>query len=89
MMKSSCLIFAIFVQFSCLDGFIIYPFNGDVWLKKFLDAFAPVPIVTPNLDIDLMKHAIDGENCVRKCAKNDKRVCYFKFTLRHYQVLGG
>jgi hypothetical protein len=79
----------IFIQLNCLSGFIIYPFNGSDWLKKFLDTFAPVPIVTPNLDIDSMKYAVDGANCVRKCAKDDKRVCFYKFTLRYYQILGG
>jgi hypothetical protein len=38
---------------------------------------------------DLMKFAIPGENCLRKCIKNDQKVCHFEFRLEHYQVLGG
>ncbi|CRL07208.1 CLUMA_CG020191, isoform A [Clunio marinus] len=42
-----------------------------------------------NLNSHLMKHAIPGEKCLRKCSLNDQKVCYFNFTLKTYQILGG
>lgn len=36
-----------------------------------------------------MKRSIRGEDCYRPCSEVDPKVCYFKFVLEYYQVLGG
>jgi hypothetical protein len=97
MMKSFLFILLfVLLNLNRLNGFITYPFTSNQWLDKILSSIQPieeiiVPKIVKDIDIeeDLMKYAINGEECVRKCAKNDKRVCHYNFTLRYYQVLGG
>ncbi|XP_036324933.1 laccase-2-like [Rhagoletis pomonella] len=42
-----------------------------------------VPFTTP---LNVSQHA--GELCNRPCVAGDSRICYFKFALEHYQVMG-
>jgi hypothetical protein len=92
-MKSFLVSLIIVLNLYGQHGFITYPFISADWLIRFLDSIAPnVEHLVPTSSIhelDVMKYAVAGEDCVRKCAKDDKKVCYFKFTLRYYQVLGG
>lgn len=104
MMKSFLLILSvILLNLNQLNSFITYPFISHDWLDRFLDSIQPVDDVesiivekvvptheiTREIESDLMRYAVDGEECVRKCAKNDKRVCHYNFTIRYYQILGG
>lgn len=69
------------------DGFILYPFNAFEWTKTLLDTIAANRF--KDISEDVMKYAVEGESCMRECKVNDVKVCYFNFTLRHYQVMGG
>lgn len=42
-----------------------------------------------DLESDLMESAVPGVECFRDCKKHEHKVCYFKFRLEYYQVLGG
>lgn len=86
-MKSRFLLLVIFLLLKSFDGFILYPFNAFDWTKKLLDAIAANQF--KDVSQDLMQYAVEGESCMRECKKNDVKVCYFNFTLRHYQVMGG
>jgi hypothetical protein len=58
---------------------------ADQFLKPFLDSISEND---REIEKNLMKHAIAGEKCMRECKDNDRKVCYFNFTLKHYQVMG-
>lgn len=51
--------------------------------------FDALHVTDRHFDKDLMKHAVDGEKCVRECRENDRKICFYNFTLKHYQILGG
>lgn len=65
--------------------FLTYPISKHV-LGEF---FKVLNATDKSYEEDLMKHAIAGEKCVRECNENERRICYFNFTLKHYQTLGG
>lgn len=65
--------------------FLLYPFVADHVLQPFL---ASLDVSDKDVDKNLMIHAIPGEKCMRECKSGDQKVCYFNFTLKHYQVLG-
>lgn len=67
------------------SSFMINPFNEN-YLNSFLSTMHQSRF---RLEDDLMGNSIPGELCNRKCFKKDQRVCYFKFALEYYQVLGG
>jgi hypothetical protein len=75
------------VYLKSYDCFILYPFDAFDWTKKLLDAVAVNYV--KDVKEDLIKYAVEGESCMRECKVNDVKVCYFNFTLRHYQVMGG
>lgn len=56
-----------------------------------LDSYVKTLSTVENFEEDLMKHAVPGEECLRSCdeEKETMKVCYFKFVLEYYQVLGG
>lgn len=78
---------AIGLQYCKVTSFLSYPFIA----KDFLEEFLGVLNVSydKTFEQDLMKHAIAGEKCLRECETNDRKVCFFNFTLKHYQILGG
>lgn len=80
--------FSILLLVFCIDHgicFLSYPISSHV-LNQFLMAFK----ANEKSDGDeLMKHAVSGDKCVRECILNDHKVCYFNFTLKHYQTMGG
>jgi hypothetical protein len=65
--------------------FLTYPFTADQFLQPFFDTLAGKDEA---IDKNLIKHAIAGEKCMRECKNDDRKVCYFNFTLKHYQVMG-
>lgn len=65
--------------------FLTYPISSHI-LHEFLDTLNASKI---NIEKDLLSHAVPGENCIRECSENDRKICYFNFTLKHYQTLGG
>lgn len=67
-------------------GFMAYPFIASNILGKFLDGFN---ITAKDYAQDLMKNAVQGEKCMRECRENEYKICYFNFTLKHYQIMGG
>jgi hypothetical protein len=85
-MKTSFILLVILVvHFHCHLCFLTYPISNDI-LDEFLSS---LQIVELSEEKDLLKHAIPGEECSRECRENDRKVCFFNFTLKSYQVLGG
>lgn len=70
----------IFTSYS--NAFIPYPFLTNNLLKSFLDV-----VKTDDL-IELDNFTL-GTDCHRKCIPNDRRICYFKFALKAFQIMGG
>lgn len=72
----------------CLErgsGFLSFPISSRV-LNEFLTALEANEKAEGS---ELMKRAVSGDKCVRECIAHDHKVCYFNFTLKHYQTLGG
>lgn len=66
------------------DCFLSYPASGFL-LNQFFTAFN----ASYELADKFSNQFTDGENCVRKCKTNDRKICHFKLTLRNYQTMGG
>lgn len=86
-MRTCFAVLVVLVYLKSYDGFILYPFNAFEWTKKILDSIADNYL--EDMQTDLIKYAVEGESCIRECKAGDVKVCYFNFTLRHYQVMGG
>lgn len=87
-MKTNFLLFSALIAVTylqCSQCFLTYPVSND-YLNEFLSALHAAEL---SKDMDLLDHAIPGEDCLRECRENDRKVCYFNFTLKSYQVLGG
>lgn len=88
-MKSSRMFLIVFLAIICFESrqcFLPYPFIASDVLDQVLDS---LHVTDRQFDKDLMKHAVDGEKCVRECRENDRKICFYNFTLKHYQILGG
>lgn len=83
----SLLIFSVITILCCTNVycFLSYPISNHV-LNEFLKV---LNVIDSNYEKDLLKHAVGGESCNRECQENDRKICYFNFTLKHYQTLGG
>ena len=82
----SLLIFTVIANLCLIvECFLTYPISSHV-LGEFLKVFN---VNDKSYAKDLLKHAIPGEKCARKCSDNDHKICYFNFTLKHYQTVGG
>lgn len=87
-MKTSLVIYCVLIAFASLQCrlcFLTYPITNDI-LDEFLNSLEVAEI---SEEKDLLDHAIPGEECLRVCKENDRKVCFFNFTLKSYQVLGG
>jgi len=62
-------------------AFIPYPFLTDNLLKSFLDDL--------KVDQTDLENFTLGYECHRKCVPNDRRICYFKFALKAFQIMTG
>lgn len=85
-----CLSSVIFLNFSVC--FIPYPFISDSWLEPFLDILHDSienSESAPQLTYSDESIWSRGEDCNRECKKNDTRICYFDFTMKYFQVMGG
>ena len=85
MMKTVVIFIAFIISIKCIQCFLPYPFTADQLLQPFLESLGTAD---EEIETNLMKHAIAGESCIRECKNNDKKVCHFNFTLKHYQVMG-
>lgn len=79
----SVLVVIIFVHFSF--GFLPFPLVDEL-LEPFLNS---LNIRNKEFDKNIIEKAVKGEECMRKCHVDDRKVCYFNFTLKHYQVMSG
>lgn len=70
---------------SQVECFFTYPISRHV-LNEFLKVLSASDM---SFEKDLLNHAVDGAKCMRECRENDRKICYFNFTLKHYQTLGG
>ncbi|XP_063697643.1 uncharacterized protein LOC134828593 [Culicoides brevitarsis] len=43
---------------------------------------------TPSSSSSSLREQHAGENCLRPCTIDNAKICYFKFTLEHYHVMG-
>lgn len=84
-MKTFVLFVVTVMNIKFISCFLSYPFVADQLLQPFLESLEGI---NEEIDKDLMSRAIAGEKCMRECRKNDRKVCHFNFTLKHYQVLG-
>jgi len=76
------LIIILIISISYSKAFIPYPFLTDNLLKSFLD------VIKTDEIIELEDFTL-GYECHRKCVPNDRRICYFKFALKAFQIMGG
>jgi hypothetical protein len=76
------LIILLIISTSYSVAFIPYPFLTNNLLKSFLD-------VVKTDDIIELEHMTLGSECYRKCDPNDRRICYFAFALKAFQIMGG
>ncbi|CRK86705.1 CLUMA_CG000538, isoform A [Clunio marinus] len=67
-------------------SFLTFPMSGRTFLDSFLRSISPNENI---LEHDFMKYAVPGHQCYRECSTKSQKVCYFKFQLEYYQVLGG
>lgn len=67
------------------ECFLSYPISNYA-LGELFDA---LDATSNNHKSDLLTHAVKGEKCSRVCRENDRMICHFNFTLKHYQIMGG
>lgn len=75
-------ILTILIKSEC---FLTFPFKAQDALDIFLRTISNEVKIEENV----MKYAIPGELCYRKCEDNDAKVCYFKLIIKYYQILSG
>lgn len=90
-MKTFIFFSIVISRFHYLFCFLPYPFVANQFLDEILTTFYVRDHGDDSIDIekDLMAHAIKGEKCYRECKADDRQICYFNFTLKHYQIMGG
>lgn len=74
--------FLVVITFDLGACFLTYPLSQNL-LNQIFGA------INSSDATDLLSHAVDGGTCVRKCRRNEHKICHFNFTLKHYQVLSG
>lgn len=86
-MKTSFLFLILVISsvFNVRECFLTYPFSGHI-LDQILGAANSSHDVNSE---DLLRLAVDGADCKRKCEEGKRLICRFDFTLRHSQVMGG
>lgn len=68
--------------------FLNFPPSGENAVTSFLDTVSVKTKKTEDTT-DIMSKSVRGELCVRECRVDDRRVCYFKFMIKYYQVMSG
>jgi hypothetical protein len=83
-MKTFAVFILVIFYFELNLCFLSFPLANQL-LHPFLET---LDVSDTIIDKNLMKYAVDGEECMRECKANDQKVCYFNFTMKHYQVMG-
>lgn len=63
-------------------------YNFKIFVDDYLGSL-DVEQISVDYKQDLLENAVMGEECYRPCKANNRKICYFHWTMENYQAMGG